>query len=67
MRDVPFVVACVPAGVHDPGVWAFDQAHSRRRCICGGVACPATTEPQVPLSAEEVERVGKYLAGAGLR
>ncbi|MDH6484167.1 dihydrodipicolinate synthase/N-acetylneuraminate lyase [Streptomyces sp. SAI-127] len=32
----------------------------------GVIACPATTEPQVPLSAEEVERVGKYLAGAGL-
>ncbi|MFF3941478.1 dihydrodipicolinate synthase family protein [Streptomyces phaeofaciens] len=32
----------------------------------GVIACPATAEPQVPLSAEETERVGKYLAGAGL-
>ncbi|MFC4501641.1 MULTISPECIES: dihydrodipicolinate synthase family protein [Streptomyces] len=32
----------------------------------GVIACPATAEPQIPLSPEEVERVGKYLAGAGL-
>ena len=32
----------------------------------GVIECPATAEPQVPLSAEEVERVGKFLAGAGL-
>lgn len=32
----------------------------------GVIACPATAEPQVPLSAGEVERVGKFLAGAGL-
>ncbi|MER5380026.1 dihydrodipicolinate synthase family protein [Streptomyces sp. NPDC002688] len=32
----------------------------------GVIDCPATAEPQVPLSQEEVERVGKYLAGAGL-
>lgn len=32
----------------------------------GVIACPATAEPQVPLSEAEVERVGKYLAGAGL-
>ncbi|GAB7110341.1 dihydrodipicolinate synthase family protein [Streptomyces phaeofaciens JCM 4814] len=32
----------------------------------GVIACPATAEPQVPLSAEETERVAKYLAGAGL-
>ncbi|WP_415936251.1 dihydrodipicolinate synthase family protein [Streptomyces sp. 039-1] len=32
----------------------------------GIIACPATAEPQVPLSEGEVERVGKYLAGAGL-
>ncbi|KUM80320.1 dihydrodipicolinate synthase family protein [Streptomyces curacoi] len=32
----------------------------------GVIECPVTAEPQVPLSAEEVERVGKYLAGAGL-
>ncbi|MGC5568588.1 dihydrodipicolinate synthase family protein [Streptomyces sp. FR-108] len=32
----------------------------------GVIACPATAEPQVPLSAEETEKVGKFLAGAGL-
>ncbi|MGW0902358.1 dihydrodipicolinate synthase family protein [Streptomyces sp. NPDC002853] len=32
----------------------------------GVIACPATAEPQVPLSSGEVERVGKFLAGAGL-
>jgi 4-hydroxy-tetrahydrodipicolinate synthase len=32
----------------------------------GVIACPATAEPQVPLSEEERERVGKYLAAAGL-
>lgn len=32
----------------------------------GVIACPATAEPQLPLSPEEVERVGKYLAAAGL-
>jgi len=32
----------------------------------GVIACAATAEPQVPLSEGEVERVGKYLAAAGL-
>jgi 4-hydroxy-tetrahydrodipicolinate synthase len=32
----------------------------------GVIECAATAEPQVPLSADEVERVGKFLAGAGL-
>ncbi|SDK61030.1 dihydrodipicolinate synthase family protein [Streptomyces indicus] len=32
----------------------------------GVIDCAATMLPQVPLSAPEVERVGKYLAGAGL-
>ncbi|MFE1287015.1 dihydrodipicolinate synthase family protein [Streptomyces sp. NPDC058751] len=32
----------------------------------GVIDCPATAEPQVPLSQDEVERVGKYLASAGL-
>ncbi|MFH8494656.1 dihydrodipicolinate synthase family protein [Streptomyces coeruleorubidus] len=32
----------------------------------GVIDCPATAEPQVPLSRDEVERVGKYLAAAGL-
>jgi 4-hydroxy-tetrahydrodipicolinate synthase len=30
------------------------------------IACPATAEPQVPLSEAETEQVGKYLAAAGL-
>ncbi|MBG0855382.1 dihydrodipicolinate synthase family protein [Streptomyces spinoverrucosus] len=32
----------------------------------GVIACPATAEPQVPLSPDEVEKVGKFLAAAGL-
>ncbi|GEC05958.1 dihydrodipicolinate synthase family protein [Streptomyces spinoverrucosus] len=32
----------------------------------GIIDCPATAEPQVPLSPEEVEKVGKFLAAAGL-
>ncbi|MEV6736453.1 dihydrodipicolinate synthase family protein [Streptomyces sp. NPDC051104] len=32
----------------------------------GVIACPATAEPQVPLTQEEREAVGKYLAAAGL-
>jgi 4-hydroxy-tetrahydrodipicolinate synthase len=32
----------------------------------GIIDCPATAEPQVPLSEGEIERVGKFLAGAGL-
>ncbi|MCD9872455.1 dihydrodipicolinate synthase family protein [Streptomyces guryensis] len=32
----------------------------------GVIDCPVTAEPQVPLSPEEVERVGKHLATAGL-
>ncbi|MCD7439804.1 dihydrodipicolinate synthase family protein [Streptomyces lincolnensis] len=32
----------------------------------GVIACPATADPQIPLSEAEVERVGKYLAAAGL-
>ncbi|GGZ18856.1 dihydrodipicolinate synthase family protein [Streptomyces poonensis] len=32
----------------------------------GVIACEATAEPQVPLSPGEAERVGKYLAAAGL-
>ncbi|MFE5889241.1 dihydrodipicolinate synthase family protein [Streptomyces sp. NPDC056462] len=32
----------------------------------GVIDCAATAEPQVALSTEEVERVGKFLAGAGL-
>ncbi|MBV7697694.1 dihydrodipicolinate synthase family protein [Streptomyces sp. TRM70350] len=32
----------------------------------GVIDCPATAEPQVPLSPDEVEEVGKFLAAAGL-
>jgi 4-hydroxy-tetrahydrodipicolinate synthase len=32
----------------------------------GVIDCPATAEPQVPLSPQEVERIAKYLAAAGL-
>jgi 4-hydroxy-tetrahydrodipicolinate synthase len=32
----------------------------------GIIDCPATAEPQAPLSAAEVEQVGKHLAAAGL-
>ncbi|MEU0333036.1 dihydrodipicolinate synthase family protein [Streptomyces sp. NPDC006193] len=32
----------------------------------GIIACPATAEPQVPLSGEETERVARILAAAGL-
>ena len=56
--------------VGDPGrmggsssaIGAFKAALQLR----GVIACAATAEPQVPLSADEVERVGKFLAGAGL-
>jgi 4-hydroxy-tetrahydrodipicolinate synthase len=57
-------------GAGDPGrmggsssaLGAFKAALHLR----GVIACPATAEPQVPLSAHEVERVGKFLAAAGL-
>ncbi|MEU5581211.1 dihydrodipicolinate synthase family protein [Streptomyces huasconensis] len=32
----------------------------------GVIACPATAEPQIPLSRQETEAVGKHLAAAGL-
>ncbi|WP_030239646.1 MULTISPECIES: dihydrodipicolinate synthase family protein [unclassified Streptomyces] len=32
----------------------------------GVIDCPVTAEPQVPLEQDEVARVGKYLAAAGL-
>ncbi|MFD7814411.1 dihydrodipicolinate synthase family protein [Streptomyces sp. NPDC059785] len=49
-------------GGSSSGLGAFKAALYLR----GVIACPATAEPQVPLSADEVARVGKYLAGAGL-
>ncbi|MFF4903784.1 dihydrodipicolinate synthase family protein [Streptomyces sp. NPDC001260] len=32
----------------------------------GVIDCPATADPQIPLSPQEVQRVGEYLAAAGL-
>ncbi|MFJ8195689.1 dihydrodipicolinate synthase family protein [Streptomyces sp. NPDC096152] len=32
----------------------------------GVIDCPATADPQIPLSPEETEQVGKHLAAAGL-
>lgn len=49
-------------GTSSSGLGAFKAALHLR----GVIACPATAEPQVPLSEEETERVGKYLAAAGL-
>ncbi|MGP4052367.1 dihydrodipicolinate synthase family protein [Streptomyces sp. 2A115] len=49
-------------GGSSSGLGAFKAALYLR----GVIDCPVTAEPQVPLSAGEVERVGKYLAGAGL-
>ncbi|MFS8197062.1 dihydrodipicolinate synthase family protein [Streptomyces sp. CWNU-52B] len=50
------------AGGSSAALGAFKAALHLR----GVIACPATAEPQVPLSAEEVAGVGKFLAGAGL-
>ncbi|MER5429229.1 dihydrodipicolinate synthase family protein [Streptomyces sp. NPDC002588] len=57
-------------GAGDPGrmgggsaaLGAFKAALHLR----GVIDCPVTAEPQIPLSAEETERVGKLLAAAGL-
>lgn len=49
-------------GGSSSGLGAFKAALHLR----GIIDCPATAEPQVPLSPEEVERVGKFLAAAGL-
>ncbi|MEV5429047.1 dihydrodipicolinate synthase family protein [Streptomyces sp. NPDC052701] len=49
-------------GAGSSAIGAFKAALHLR----GVIACPATAEPQVPLSADEVERVGVFLAGAGL-
>jgi 4-hydroxy-tetrahydrodipicolinate synthase len=57
-------------GVGDPGrmggsssaLGAFKAALQLR----GIIDCPVTAEPQVPLSGEETEKVGKFLAAAGL-
>jgi 4-hydroxy-tetrahydrodipicolinate synthase len=49
-------------GGSSSGLGAFKAALQLR----GVIACGATAEPQVPLSDGEVERVGKFLAAAGL-
>ncbi|MGW6023070.1 dihydrodipicolinate synthase family protein [Streptomyces sp. NPDC055099] len=49
-------------GASSSALGAFKAALHLR----GVIACPATAEPQVPLGPGEVERVGKFLAGAGL-
>ncbi|MFF4485224.1 dihydrodipicolinate synthase family protein [Streptomyces sp. NPDC001544] len=49
-------------GRNSSAIGAFKAALHLR----GVIDCPLTAEPQIPLSAEEVERVGKFLAAAGL-
>lgn len=49
-------------GRNSSAIGAFKTALHLR----GVIDCPATAAPQIPLSSDEVERVGKYLAGAGL-
>ncbi|MEV5434695.1 dihydrodipicolinate synthase family protein [Streptomyces sp. NPDC052682] len=49
-------------GAGSSAIGAFKAALHLR----GVIDCPATAEPQVPLSPEEVKRVGTYLAAAGL-
>jgi 4-hydroxy-tetrahydrodipicolinate synthase len=49
-------------GPSSSAIGAFKAALHLR----GVIACPATAEPQVPLSEAEVARVGNYLTAAGL-
>ncbi|MFP3991249.1 dihydrodipicolinate synthase family protein [Streptomyces sp. E11-3] len=49
-------------GRSSSGLGAFKAALHLR----GVIDCPRTAEPQIPLSAEEAGRVGKYLTAAGL-
>ncbi|MFJ9712605.1 dihydrodipicolinate synthase family protein [Streptomyces sp. NPDC101234] len=57
-------------GVGDParmgGSSAALGAFKAALYLRGIIECPATAEPQVPLSEAEIECVGKFLAGAGL-
>jgi 4-hydroxy-tetrahydrodipicolinate synthase len=57
-------------GVGDParmgGSSAALGAFKTALYLRGVIGCPATAEPQVPLSEAETECVGKFLAGAGL-
>ncbi|GAB2752018.1 dihydrodipicolinate synthase family protein [Streptomyces bullii] len=49
-------------GAGSSAIGAFKAALHLR----GVIDCPATAEPQVPLSPDEVRRVAKFLTGAGL-
>ncbi|MEU0024605.1 dihydrodipicolinate synthase family protein [Streptomyces sp. NPDC006335] len=49
-------------GASSSALGAFKAALHLR----GVIDCPVTAEPQVPLSAAEVARVGAFLSGAGL-
>ncbi|MGW0531904.1 dihydrodipicolinate synthase family protein [Streptomyces sp. NPDC003032] len=49
-------------GANSSALGAFKTALHLR----GVIACPATAEPQIPLSRQETEAVGKRLAAAGL-
>lgn len=57
-------------GVGDPGRMGGSSAglgaFKAGLYLRGVIDCPVTAEPQVALSEGEVERVGKYLAAAGL-
>ncbi|MCT9076869.1 dihydrodipicolinate synthase family protein [Streptomyces fulvoviolaceus] len=57
-------------GVGDPGRMGASSsalgAFKAALYLRGVIDCPVTAEPQVPLSEGEVERVGKFLASAGL-
>ncbi|MET7284649.1 dihydrodipicolinate synthase family protein [Streptomyces sp. NPDC005573] len=57
-------------GVGDParmgGSSAALGAFKAALHLRGVIDCPATAEPQIPLSGEETERLGKILAAAGL-
>ncbi|KOV69837.1 glucose dehydrogenase [Streptomyces sp. NRRL WC-3618] len=52
----------VRMGGSSAGLGAFKAALYLR----GVIDCPVTADPQIPLSEDEVERVGKFLAGPGL-
>ncbi|GAA3304493.1 dihydrodipicolinate synthase family protein [Streptomyces cinereospinus] len=56
------VGAAARMGQSSSGLGAFKAALGLR----GIIDCPATAEPQVPLEPGEVERVGTFLAAAGL-
>jgi 4-hydroxy-tetrahydrodipicolinate synthase len=49
-------------GASSSALGAFKAALHLR----GVIDCPLTAEPQIPLTQEEVRRVGKFLAAAGL-